>query len=377
MKVFIVGSTREIPEEKKREMEDACRSLGAVFARGGHTLILGSDSPHTADAFIVDGADAEPDASPHTIYVYRRRSTDHRPFSDRSFSNVTLHVRDDFREQTAAHAKSVQDADLVLLIGGHQKTLVAGYVAHALDKPYLPILCFGGSAAELWPDFEARYRLCKITDAEFEAVKWTCDPQAVVACCKKLHAAYKRPQNKELKGSYMTSAVTVPEQVDTKSPAQGIRMFISHSSKDRNEASKLIDLLRSALNLSAKEIRCSSVDGYRLPAGASVADQLRMEVHADVFVGFLSDQALGSPWVVFELGARWGSDRLLIPLLTRGTQASDLKDLLGPIEKLHALSASRASQLHQFIAEIGRRLAIKPEDASVYQEKIDAITKAE
>lgn len=377
MRVFIVGSTREIPEEQKRKMEDACRRLGGVFARGGHSLILGSDEPDTADTFVVDGADAEPDASPHEIYIYRRRSTYHRPFGDRRFSNVTLHLRDDFREQTAAHAKSIEDADVVLLIGGRQKTLAAGYVAHALDKPYLPILCFGGSAAELWTDFEARYRLCNINDGEFEAVKWKCDPHAVVACCEKLHEAFKRSRSKEIKEGDMTFAATVPEYVDTKSSAQGIRIFISHSSIDRNEASKLVDLLRSALNLCAREIRCSSVDGYRLPAGANVADQLRMEVHADVFIGLLSNQAMKSLWVNFELGARWGSGRPLIPLLTRGTQVSDLKHELGPIAGLNLLSTSQTNHLHQLIAELGKRLSITPEDAHVYKEKIDVISNAE
>lgn len=375
MKIFIVGSARELPEVKKREMESACYSLGSALAKDGHTLILGSDAQDTADAFVVDGVAAESDASSCRIYVYRKRDTDHRPFGDRGFSSDVLRVRDDFLEQTAAHAKSVQDADVVLLIGGHQKTLAAGYVAHALDKPYLPILCFGGNSAELWPDFEARYRLYRITDEEFEAVKWSCDPQAVVACCKKLEAAHRRLGNNDLERRDMAPAIAASEQVGKKPPVQAIRVFICHSSKDGSEAGRLIDLLRSALNLTAKEIRCSSVDGYRLPAGASVAERLKMEVHADVFVGLLSSQAMGSPWAVLELGARWGSGRSLIPLLTRDTRASDLKDLLGPIGELSALSAGQAGQLHQLVAEIGRGLGIRPENGSVYQEKIDLMAR--
>lgn len=194
MKVFIVGSMREISEDKQQEMGNACRNLGAVFARAGHSLILGSDAPDSADFSVVEGANTQSQASPHKVYVYRTRRTDHRPFGDQQLANVSLHVRDDFKEQTAAHVRSVLDSDVVLLIGGRQKTLAAGYVAHALDKPYLPIPCFGGSSAELWLDFEARYRFCKITDTEFEAVKWRCDGQAVLACCKKLHTAFRHPK---------------------------------------------------------------------------------------------------------------------------------------------------------------------------------------
>jgi len=58
---------------------------------------------------------------------------------------------------------------------------------------------------------------------------------------------------------------------------QGILVLISHSSKDVNLASALIELLRAGLGLVATQIRCSSVDGYRLPAGVDTDAQLRQE----------------------------------------------------------------------------------------------------
>jgi hypothetical protein len=54
-----------------------------------------------------------------------------------------------------------------------------------------------------------------------------------------------------------------------------VRLFISHSAKDGSVAERLIELIQSALNLPAADIRCTSVDGYRLPGGASTEDQLR------------------------------------------------------------------------------------------------------
>ena len=47
-----------------------------------------------------------------------------------------------------------------------------------------------------------------------------------------------------------------------------IDVFISHSSQDKVLAERVVDLLRSALNLRADTIRCTSVDGYRLAVGA-------------------------------------------------------------------------------------------------------------
>ena len=87
-------------------------------------------------------------------------------------------------------------------------------------------------------------------------------------------------------------------------------LFISHSSKDLEVVRALIYLFRSALAISPEEIRCTSLEGYRLPAGASVDEKLRQEVHeAKVFIGLISYNSLQSIYVVFELGARWGAGK--------------------------------------------------------------------
>ncbi|WP_041555413.1 toll/interleukin-1 receptor domain-containing protein [Nostoc sp. PCC 7524] len=57
-----------------------------------------------------------------------------------------------------------------------------------------------------------------------------------------------------------------------------IKIFISHSSIDKELVSKLVELFRASLNIPSREIRCTSLDGYRLPGGANFNDQLRQEV---------------------------------------------------------------------------------------------------
>lgn len=59
----------------------------------------------------------------------------------------------------------------------------------------------------------------------------------------------------------------------------GLRIFISHSSKDRVLAEALTDLIKSALGLVSTQIRCSSVDGHRLPVGVNTESKLREEVN--------------------------------------------------------------------------------------------------
>jgi hypothetical protein len=118
----------------------------------------------------------------------------------------------------------------------------------------------------------------------------------------------------EIKPGYLT-----PERIPN--GVQSILVLISHSSKDRVLAEALIDLLRSGLGLLANQIRCSSVDGYRLPAGVNTNEQLRTEIKTvKVLIGLLTANSLSSTYVLFELGARQVSmSHLGSPALSRSS----------------------------------------------------------
>lgn len=150
-----------------------------------------------------------------------------------------------------------------------------------------------------------------------------------------------------------------------------IKVFVSHSSKDAELARLLVHLLTSAMSVRSREIRCTSVDGYRLPAGAESDEQLREEaLAAECFIGILSPQSLSSAYVLFELGARWGAQKHLIPLLAPGLHPEALR---GPLIRLNALSCGSASQLHQLVYDIGSILGAEIEAPAVYQHHIEAI----
>src|SRR5690349_15939207 len=150
-----------------------------------------------------------------------------------------------------------------------------------------------------------------------------------------------------------------------------VDVFVSHSNEDVVLATHVVDLLRAALNLRAEQIRCTSVEGYRLPGGADFDSQLRDEaLESRVFIGILSAFSLASAYVLFELGARWGSKRPIMPLLAPGTGLQVVK---GPLTGLNVLSCENASQLHQMVSEIAEVLGISPEGPAVYQRHIDAI----
>jgi len=161
-----------------------------------------------------------------------------------------------------------------------------------------------------------------------------------------------------------TSALTSLSQSTPHVAANTLSVFISHSSKDKSVASALIDLLRSAVGLNEKEIRCSSVDGYRFEVGAETDAQLRKEVKGSkVFIGLITPASIQSAYVLFELGARWGADLHLAPLLACGANSDFLK---GPLLGLNALNATSEAEMHQLIHDVASRLDRTLASAAVY-----------
>lgn len=155
--------------------------------------------------------------------------------------------------------------------------------------------------------------------------------------------------------------------------ASSVKIFISHTSDDIDFVGCLVALIESALHLPASAIRCTSLDGYRLPGGADTDETLRREVRESAtFVGVISERSLQSLYVAFELGARWGAERHLVPVLVPGAPAAVLK---GPLSGLNALRADNRAQLHQLVTELAAELGVSPQPASVYEKHIERVTK--
>jgi hypothetical protein len=147
-----------------------------------------------------------------------------------------------------------------------------------------------------------------------------------------------------------------------------MKIFISHSSQDSEIAKHLIELLRISLNLRTQDIRCTSVDGYRLPAGSSTDEQLKAEIHdSEILLGLISPASLSSYYVLFELGARWGANKPLIPLIANRNGVDLLK---GPLQGINALLAYEELQLNQLVTDIGIALGIEVEPPASYQHQI-------
>lgn len=148
-------------------------------------------------------------------------------------------------------------------------------------------------------------------------------------------------------------------------------IFISHSSEDKLVAEALIDLLRAALNISPDKIRCTSVDGYRLPVGAYTGDRLRQEVNgAAVFIGLITKASVQSAYVLFELGARWGAGLHLSPVLACG---ADPKFLGGPMSDISSLSCDVRAQIFQLVDDVAKALGRSPYSTATYEKEVERL----
>jgi hypothetical protein len=152
--------------------------------------------------------------------------------------------------------------------------------------------------------------------------------------------------------SVPVAQVTNITQTAQRERKMAIKIFISHSSHDRDLAATLVEVLMAAFDTAPEEIRCTSVPGFALPAGSRTSDTLRNDiVECDVVVGLVSERSVSSSYVLFELGAAWGLGKQTFPLVLKGF---DFSSLPGPLNETHALRLTGISEVNQFVEDIGR-----------------------
>ena len=125
------------------------------------------------------------------------------------------------------------------------------------------------------------------------------------------------------------------------------KIFVSHRHKDQRIAAALIDTIRTVFDIQPREIRCTSVQPYRLPFGKNTGERLRDEIKtAQVVLGILSPDTTESSYVMFELGAAWSQRIYTCPLLCKG---ADYNNIPAPIFDLAPARLWMASDCHQLL----------------------------
>ena len=150
---------------------------------------------------------------------------------------------------------------------------------------------------------------------------------------------------------------------------QAINIFISHSSKDTDLVIKFLRLLRSAFLIPSEEIRCTSVDGFKLPIGTKTSEKLKYEVvDSKLFIGIITKNSLASLYTCFELGARWATGNPFLPIICDKDGVGLLK---APLTEINAAVANDRNSVLQLLSQIGEELNIKQENITVFNNDLD------
>lgn len=163
MRVAVLGSWRQEDRENwnlcetPEEFRAACKRVGSAIIEKGHSLIVGSDSEHTADGCAVEGAIESleaaktPAASPRIMLIRPEASNEKRSFDRfrRSMPGVFVERRLDKASWSVVKIVQTRLSDALILIGGAEKTEQAGLTAAVSGKPLACIGSFGGAAAAL------------------------------------------------------------------------------------------------------------------------------------------------------------------------------------------------------------------------------------
>ncbi len=179
-----------------------------------------------------------------------------------------------------------------------------------------------------------------------------------------------RPSVRFAKGPNDEALQRLTQLLSFRQAQSNLLVFISHSSHDKKIATALVQLLLLALEIPPETIRCTAVDGFGLHAGTEI-ERLKKEIYeAKVFIGLITPASLQSVYVLFELGARWGARRQIMPLLAAGAKPNLLR---GPLKNISALDCKHWRQIQQLINDISD--ALKVSTRAGYDVGIDELVR--
>lgn len=151
------------------------------------------------------------------------------------------------------------------------------------------------------------------------------------------------------------------------------KIFISHSSADKNVVEELIELLES-IGLNSTQIFCSSFEGYGIDYGDNFLERIKSELDNNVLVLFLlSNNFYASPISLCEMGATWMKTNQHIPILI---PPFDFKDIKGVIPLTQGFIITEELSLNQFKNQIEKAFNISSLlNSSTWERKRDRIIK--
>lgn len=122
--------------------------------------------------------------------------------------------------------------------------------------------------------------------------------------------------------------------------SQSSRVFITHSSRDRKLADRLVAALRAGTDVERDRIFCSSIEGYGVTVGRDFMQYIQKQLQdTHLVVPLITPAYLDSVFCQWELGAAWVREVEMFPIRVDPVTHGELP---GPLQQIHVAELTKA-----------------------------------
>lgn len=144
------------------------------------------------------------------------------------------------------------------------------------------------------------------------------------------------------------------------------KIFISHSTKDKEIVEKVIDLLE-IIGIKSNQIFCSSYEGYGVELGENFLYRIKNELNSNVFALFiLSENYYRSVISLCEMGAIWIQSKDQIPILIPPFNYNHKQDVL---PNTHSMKVNEPNKWNSLKKQITSIFELEEIDFSIWERK--------
>jgi hypothetical protein len=208
-KILIAGSCKNSSSQSEfHAFVNACQELGKALATAGCTIIVGSSSADTADYHVLDGANQASQIA--KIVIIRPKQGDTSGGLEHTLTNLAVE-----RQLFEGRWKDVRDlqvneAALVIVIGGRSGTRQVIQAALRNHKPLLPIAACPGTARDAWPATRAELISLGMPGPRVNALEQTFNADLALEAIRLLMAAPSEGSPTQPRPNDQQSAIKPP-----------------------------------------------------------------------------------------------------------------------------------------------------------------------
>lgn len=149
------------------------------------------------------------------------------------------------------------------------------------------------------------------------------------------------------------------------------KIFISHSSKNRELIKTLVEFLQMGMGISRGEIFCTSFP-EELPTGEQFIEAIRQEMkNCEVVFLVITEDFLRSQFCLTEMGAAWGLGKRVYPLILVNLEKIENT----PLKGLQVRFLEKSNDINAIYDELRNHNIITKTSTSEYINRLDTFIR--